>query len=529
MNKVLVSHLLVCLVMFGSLGAPPALAEPSIRPDPIAVQGKGKRTELFQGMLFTSKEGDELPFMMLEPESTTEKAPLVVYLHGPSGERGGGKQIESYIRDLASKRSRERLPCYIIAPQCVGPWTALPMDEVAASAMPGEPNSTMSQTLELVDAFIKSKKVDSERVYLIGVDKGGAGVLEAAARRPGLFAGVIASAPDMYDDREFEKKLATVPIALVVESATNSTAHDRMEAIAKKLRAAGNKNLKTMESDGKEKGRTPAIDWLFRQKGQAAAAPAKPGERKTRDQGSRTTRDQSGFQRFKFEPPQGVALQYRLMEPAPAKDAGERWPLVLVLHGGGSKGDDNERQLECVSASFFKTSKYAEKYACYVVAPQCPSDQSWIGTKWEKLNDRPMPPDGSLALQSAVELVEHLKRTHPIDPDRIYVIGYSMGGFGALEAAIRWPDRIAGIIAGGAETYHGECATLSDTPILMIHGRQDELVPIDHARRTASLIQQAGGDIRLEEYDGRHLMPLAVWNNTAHYDWLFAKRLRSQP
>ena len=69
----------------------------------------------------------------------------------------------------------------------------------------------------------------------------------------------------------------------------------------------------------------------------------------------------------------GKTLNYRLLKPL-NYDATKKYPLVLFLHGAGERGDDNVAQLKH-GTSLYINPTVREKYACFVVAPQCPREE----------------------------------------------------------------------------------------------------------------------------------------------------------
>src|SRR5687768_430515 len=71
-------------------------------------------------------------------------------------------------------------------------------------------------------------------------------------------------------------------------------------------------------------------------------------------------------------------LPYRLFSPELRR--GQRYPLVLWLHGGGGRGEDNLQQLRegnAIGAHIWTEPKQQAAHPCFVVAPQCPSNAMW--------------------------------------------------------------------------------------------------------------------------------------------------------
>src|SRR5687768_6622770 len=68
-------------------------------------------------------------------------------------------------------------------------------------------------------------------------------------------------------------------------------------------------------------------------------------------------------------------LPYRLLKPV-SPGSKEVYPLVIFLHGAGERGKDNEVQIKHIQELFVDKNNRG-KYPCYLVAPQCPKNESW--------------------------------------------------------------------------------------------------------------------------------------------------------
>jgi predicted peptidase len=133
-------------------------------------------------------------------------------------------------------------------------------------------------------------------------------------------------------------------------------------------------------------------------------------------------------------------LPYRLARP-PVVEAGTQYPLVVFLHGAGERGTDNERQLTHGVPQFLTTENRA-KYPCFLIAPQCPAGQRWVEVDWGS-ESHVQPQEPSAPARLTLELIDRTMGELPIDPDRVYVTGLSMGGFGAWDLLARRPDLFA--------------------------------------------------------------------------------------
>ena len=118
-------------------------------------------------------------------------------------------------------------------------------------------------------------------------------------------------------------------------------------------------------------------------------------------------------------------------------------------------------------------------------------------------------------------LREEIAREVPAS--RIVLAGFSQGGAVALSAALRFPERLAGILAMSAylpfpERIAGEISWANvDVPVLMCHGRNDSVVPIEMGREARDVLVSNGQAVEWREYAmdhevcGAELAEIARW------------------
>ncbi len=227
-----------------------------------------------------------------------------------------------------------------------------------------------------------------------------------------------------------------------------------------------------------------------------------------------------------FTSAEGGKLPYRLLQP---KEHKAKAPLILFLHGAGERGDDNSAQLKHGAPLFLKPD-IRDKFPCYVVAPQCPSEQKWVDSDWSKpFVNQPAEPSGPMKL--ALGLLDALpKEFADIDPDRIYVTGLSMGGFGAWDLITRFPQRFAAAapICGGGDL--AKAPAIAQVPIWDFHGGSDPVVTVELSRKMIAAIQGAGGQPLYSEYP---LVGHDSWSNAYSepqlLPWMFAQTRGQKP
>jgi pimeloyl-ACP methyl ester carboxylesterase len=126
------------------------------------------------------------------------------------------------------------------------------------------------------------------------------------------------------------------------------------------------------------------------------------------------------------------AIKYLLYLPEEYGGEKRQWPTVAFLHGAGERGNDIEKLKRCGPPGLVSGGG---TFPFVLVSPQCPSHETWE------------PP-------VLLRLIDHVVEKHEIDPERVYVTGYSLGGYGTWSLAVAAPERFAAIapLAGGGDT-----------------------------------------------------------------------------
>ena len=222
----------------------------------------------------------------------------------------------------------------------------------------------------------------------------------------------------------------------------------------------------------------------------------------------------------------GRTIRYRWFTP---EKTGKPLPLVIVLHGSSGKGSDNRSQLlagtGALGAGVWATPERQKDHPCHVMVPQCPPGQMWTLTASWTSPVHPLSPQPAPALADLMALLDERLKNPDIDPNRVYLVGASMGGYGTFDWLVRQPERFAaGIpICGGMP--EGQAAKLKDVPLWIFHGENDNIVPVEESRRAFSQISAAGGPVRYSEFkDGGHQISVHAWTDPKVATWLFSQR-----
>jgi predicted peptidase len=236
----------------------------------------------------------------------------------------------------------------------------------------------------------------------------------------------------------------------------------------------------------------------------------------------------SEFLDFSLRSPRGpVSLPGRLFVPPEAvADPVTKRPLIVWLHGGGDAGTNNINQVRWDVDLLFAEAK---RRGAFLYAPQAP--QNW----------RPKS-----VTDNVMTMLDRALVDYNVDPDRLYLTGYSSGGGGTWNMLSRYPDRFAAAMPVAPVSAEPDFnpANLVGQPISAFHARNDGVAPVQTTRNVINQILTAAGkptpaypspqdptfvlaehDIELyyvEPNVGDHSVHFAVYNTPQVYDWMFS-------
>lgn len=227
----------------------------------------------------------------------------------------------------------------------------------------------------------------------------------------------------------------------------------------------------------------------------------------------------------------GTTYRYQVYVPevwSPEK----KWPVILFLHGAGERGDDGLLQTEVGIGTAIR--RYKNRFPSIVVMPQCRKNVWWV--------------DPTMEAQSLKALHQAMQEFNG-DPQRAYLTGISMGGYGTWVLAAKHPGKFAALvpICGGIrppdsvpissdgplndpsfDPYAATAQKIGKTPVWMFHGEADSIVPVSESRKMAEALNAFGGEVKYTEYEG---VGHNSWDNAyAEPDllpWLLSQRLNA--
>lgn len=226
---------------------------------------------------------------------------------------------------------------------------------------------------------------------------------------------------------------------------------------------------------------------------------------------------------FKFaEFTQGdSSLKYRIFKPSDySKD--KKYALVLTLHGSSLRGSDNKAQLkENRGPQELQSYIKRHKLNAIVVAPQCPAGERWVETPWYG-DSHTMPANPNPTMTLTIAMMKSLIKTMPINANRIYVTGLSLGGFGCWDIIQREPNLFAAAIpvCGGGDT--AQASKLKNLPIWIFHGDSDFVVKTKRSRDMFTALKKVKANVKYTEYPNTgHDSFTPTYNDDKVLAWLF--------
>lgn len=186
-------------------------------------------------------------------------------------------------------------------------------------------------------------------------------------------------------------------------------------------------------------------------------------------------------------------------------DESKKWPLVVFLHGSGERGDDVQKVKVHGPPKLVAAGR---DLGAIVASPQAKS-----GTIWDP--------------HAVKALTDMLAKEHRVDPNRIYLTGLSMGGFGTWDTALEYPETYAAIapICGGAGVRFVMAERIKHLPVWIFHGDKDTAVPVENSEKMEKQLKKVGGNVKLTVYPGvGHDSWTRTYEDPAFWEWLMAQR-----
>lgn len=193
-----------------------------------------------------------------------------------------------------------------------------------------------------------------------------------------------------------------------------------------------------------------------------------------------------------------------LVEP---EDSMEAKPVFIFLHGASLCGTDLNKVRRYGTLDAVEKGRELD---AYVIAPQNP------GGSWNP--------------RKVMNVLKWVEDYYNVDYDRIYVLGMSLGGYGAIDFAATYPDDVAAAMAfcGGGSVKN--LAGLNDVPLWIVHGTADRAVSVSQSDKVVEAMRNADSRTPRLVYDRiagmNHSQPARLFYLEETYDWLLSHSLK---
>lgn len=182
-------------------------------------------------------------------------------------------------------------------------------------------------------------------------------------------------------------------------------------------------------------------------------------------------------------------------------------PVVIFLHGASLCGKNLNQVLRYGTIDALKRGLNLD---AYVIAPQTPRG--------------PWNPD------KVMKVLDYVEQQHPdIDTSRVYVVGMSLGGYGAIDVANAYPERIAAALSFCGGGSGNDFSGLSQVPIWIVHGTADRAVSVKQSDMVVKALKNIEPGAPRLIYDRiagmNHSRPARFFYMPQFYEWLFQHSL----
>jgi len=198
----------------------------------------------------------------------------------------------------------------------------------------------------------------------------------------------------------------------------------------------------------------------------------------------------------------------------PNVNAETNLPLIVFLHGIRERGTSG-----FISGMFGTVIKqYLKTVPAIVLLPQCRPSFYWTNAPMDKM---------------VMRQIEAVSGEFSVDEKRKYLMGVSMGGYGAWHLASNYPKDFAALVSicGGSPLTSGNrfapvAERIGKTPAWLFHGAEDTIVQVSESRNLTAAIRENGGNVKYSEYaDVGHNVWLNAFGEKELLPWLLSQKL----
>jgi len=193
-----------------------------------------------------------------------------------------------------------------------------------------------------------------------------------------------------------------------------------------------------------------------------------------------------------------LSLSYEVRAPDGAADA-DPLPLVFVLHGRGADAQDLADLAPMMGSGYRFVFPNAPD-------PFEPAPGFQFGYTW--FDGWPAEPESlKKSRQLLMVFIDEILGRYPTPPGKVILSGFSQGGLMSLDVGFRIREKLAGIVVMSGALFEDDLPPFTpDLPVLMVHGTQDDMIPVLAARRARRVLESNGVEPEYREFAMGHFV-----------------------
>lgn len=187
----------------------------------------------------------------------------------------------------------------------------------------------------------------------------------------------------------------------------------------------------------------------------------------------------------------------------PLTKSSKKPPMLILLHGLGSNEND-----------LFKFSNSLDS-RLLIVSPRGPitiseGDYSWFSLTVKQGQFHYVESEIDANRKKLLAYIDQLVTTYDVNPEAVYVGGFSQGAIMSLYLGMTAPDKIAGVISLSGQLYPNFRKQtklgkdFDDLDILITHGTEDNVLPYDDMKKSALYLLSSGANVETKWYETGH-------------------------
>ncbi|MGB0176494.1 MAG: alpha/beta hydrolase [Owenweeksia sp.] len=197
-----------------------------------------------------------------------------------------------------------------------------------------------------------------------------------------------------------------------------------------------------------------------------------------------------------------LSLVHEVLAP---ETPSEKPPLLIMLHGFGSHEQDLFSMAPMLNKKFL------------VVSARAPLQLSWGGFAWYEINFDQLGggkmsniPQAKESVERIESFVKEAQQAYGGDPENTWLMGFSQGCILSYAVALRTPQNFKGVLALSGYILKDitpdrfKPSDLQDLDFFVSHGTQDEVLPVEWARKSVKVLEQLNVKHQYREYPMGH-------------------------